>query len=123
MTTTYFVPYEESSLFNAARWVEGVSQGSVAASIATLAIAALAFRMLRGEYPMRRALSVILGCFIVFGASYIVRGLAGSVLTDRGDPETPSVAIALGPEAREQPATKPPTRINPDPYAGASLNQ
>lgn len=123
MITTYYVPSDETPLLDAARWVEGVFQGSIATSIATLAIAALGFSLLRGSYSMRRGLSVIVGCFIVFGASSIVGGLAGSVLADRGDPETPSVAMVLGPETPEEPAARPQARVNPDPYAGASLKQ
>lgn len=122
MTANYVVSPGGSALIDAARWVEGVLQGSVAVSIALLAIAALGFLMLRGQLPVQRGLTVILGCFIFFGASSIARGLAGATLADRESVHNFPVSLLQVPQARPDPP-KPNTVMAADPYAGASLPQ
>lgn len=70
--------------------------------------------MLAGRLEIRRGLTTIAGCFILFGASAIAGGIRGAV--GGGDMETASVAPPVAP-----PVQAPPVVRNPDPYAGAAV--
>jgi hypothetical protein len=67
-----------------------------------------------GRLEIRRGLTVISGCFVLFGASAIVTGIRGTV----GGAD---VALADVPPPVAPPPEVPPLRCNPDPYAGASV--
>jgi hypothetical protein len=73
--------------------------------------------MLSGRLPVRRGLVVTLGCFILFGAPAIARGIMGSATALAG-PQ---------PVVRDDPTlSPPPSPISPavdDPYAGASVSR
>lgn len=107
-------PPGASVLVRAVFWLEGTLLGTVATTIAIIAIASIGLMMLTGRVNLRYGATVILGAFILFGASSIVAGLrsAGS-----GDPET----YAYEPPPPPPPAVPPPPPANPDPYAGASM--
>ena len=49
--------------------------GNVATAVAVMAVAAVGFMMLTGRMNWRFGATVILGCFILFGASAIVSGI------------------------------------------------
>lgn len=49
--------------------------GTVATVIAVIAVAVVGFMMLTGRMNWRYGASVILGCFILFGAASIVAGI------------------------------------------------
>lgn len=102
-----------SSIVFAIEWIEGVLLGPLATTFATLAIAWLGFAMLTGRTDWRRGLSVLLGCFILFGAPVIARGLAGLARGGVAAPSIGSEAVTIPP----QPKTPPPV----DPYAGAAV--
>lgn len=61
-------------------WISNLLTGTVAVSIATLAVAFTGISMLRGRVPYQRGAMVVIGCFIVFGARFVAEGLSG--LTD-----------------------------------------
>lgn len=108
-----------SALLGAAQWLEGLVQGPAATGLAMLAVATTGFLMLSGRVPVRRGLTVTLGCFILFGAPTIARGIVGSAATGAGaepmpEPPPPSQPTrAFNPAAAAPPVT--------DPYAGASI--
>lgn len=112
---------DASSLGRAAEWIGAVVQGPIMTSVAVLAIAALGFAMLRGRLSVRRGATVVLGCFIAFGAPAIARGLVG-LAHDQSVREEPAGQIFVAaPPLRFEP---PPTAVPPadgDPYAGASV--
>lgn len=102
-------------LIAAVAWIEGVLLGPVATTMATIAIAWLGIAMLTGRTDWRRGLTVVLGCFILFGAPVIGRALAG--LTSTG--------VGAAPDLTQSEPTPPPAlpQMPPavDPYAGAAV--
>jgi type IV secretion system protein VirB2 len=56
-------------------WLQGTLLGNVATAVAVMAVAAVGFMMLTGRLNWRFGASVIIGCFILFGASAIVAGI------------------------------------------------
>jgi len=105
-----------SSVFAAAiSWLQDVLLGTVATSIAVIAVAAIGFGMLTGRVNIRHGATVILGCFILFGASTIVNGLRYAA-SGVGDYSPPPVIVAAPPPVQPTSAPAP-----YDPYAGASV--
>lgn len=110
-------PAGSSSLVAAVRWLEGVLLGTVATAIAVISVASIGFMALTGGVDLRRAATVILGCFVLFGASSIVAGLQGLArIGEASGPVEPSMSAEASPLAR--PPGPPPGY---DPYAGASV--
>ena len=103
-------------------WFEGALAGSIATTIAIIAIASIGFLMLTGRIDVRRAAQVVFGCFIIFGASTIAQGLIGAVSGSGAGPnlaQTPPSPPAM---AISQPPAYPKASNSPyDPYAGAAL--
>lgn len=58
-------------------WIDGVLFGSLGTSIAVIAVAGFGFAMLQGRLSTRQGLRIVIGCFILFGAPSIARGIAG----------------------------------------------
>ncbi|WP_084238477.1 TrbC/VirB2 family protein [Sphingomonas asaccharolytica] len=113
-------PAGSSVLVAAISWLQDVLLGTVATSIAVIAVAAIGFGMLTGRVNIRHGATVILGCFILFGASTIVNGLRYAASGVGGDTAPPVVVVA--------PPPPPPPHVQPtgvpapyDPYAGASV--
>ena len=111
-------PPGASVLVAAVSWLEGTLLGTVATTIAILAVSAVGFMMLAGRVNLRYGFTVILGCFILFGASTIVAGLQASLSGADGVP-VPYAAEAPPPMVAPAPAPPPPAYR--DPYAGASV--
>jgi len=106
-----------ASVFVAAiDWLQAMLLGTVATIIAVIAISWVGFMMFAGRINIRRGLTVVLGCFILFGASSIVAGIQASIAG--ADPGALSYA---SPPPAPAPALPPPPPANPDPYAGASV--
>lgn len=59
----------------AVNWVQNTLLGSVATAAAVMAVAVVGFMMLTGRMNWRHGITVILGCFILFGATVIVAGI------------------------------------------------
>ena len=100
-----------------AAWLDSLLAGSLMITICSIAIAVLGVAMLTGRFEIRRGARVILGCFVVLGASAIAAGLVGQPAT--------SVTAFEAPLTPPAPAALPPkkSRMTDDPYAGASLAQ
>jgi type IV secretory pathway VirB2 component (pilin) len=101
-------------------WLQGTLLGTIATTVAIVAVASVGLMMLAGRVNIRHGLTVIAGCFILFGASTIVAGiqssLAGADLAVRpAAPESPPPMVAAPPPS--------PPPANNDPYAGASVPQ
>lgn len=56
-------------------WLQGTLLGNVATAVAVMAVAAVGFMMLTGRMNWRFGATVIVGCFVLFGAGAIVTGI------------------------------------------------
>ena len=72
---SYTDPAGSGALVSAVSWLQGTLLGTVATVAAVIAVAAVGFMMLTGRINWRYGATVILGCFILFGASSIVAGI------------------------------------------------
>ena len=68
-------PAGSSPIVAAAQWVQGTMLGNLATTAAVIAVAVVGFMMLTGRIEWRRGLTVVVGCFIIFGAVAIVAGI------------------------------------------------
>ena len=76
-------PAGSGVLLAGVNWLQGTLLGNVATAVAVIAVAAVGFMMLTGRMNWRYGATVILGCFILFGAAAIVGGIR-SVATGVG---------------------------------------
>ena len=68
-------PAGSGAFVSAINWLQGTLMGTVATVAAVIAIACVGFMMLTGRINWRYGATVILGCFILFGAGSIVAGI------------------------------------------------
>ncbi len=61
-------------------WMQGTLLGNVATAVAVMAVAAVGFMMLTGRMNWRFGATVIIGCFVLFGAGAIVSGIQGAAM-------------------------------------------
>jgi type IV secretion system protein VirB2 len=113
-------PADTNAFAAAAQWLEGTLLGTVATAVAVIAVASVGLLLMSGRVDLRRAVQVIIGCFILFGASIlasgivnVVTGTTGSVAEPTPPPPTP---VYSAPAPKTAPASAP-----YDPYAGAAL--
>ena len=108
-------PAGASAIAAAVAWLQATLLGTLATTIAIIAIACVGLMMLSGRLDIRHGLTVIAGAFVLFGASTIVAGIqsmAGTGYAGGYAPPPPAAPPAA------LPALPP---ANPDPYAGASV--
>jgi type IV secretion system protein VirB2 len=72
---SYSDPAGSGVVVSAVNWLQGTLLGTVATVVAVIAVATVGFMMLTGRINWRHGATVILGCFILFGASTIVAGI------------------------------------------------
>lgn len=75
LAQAYADPAGAGPIIGALHWVQGTLLGTVATVVAVVAIAAVGFMMLTGRLNWRYGATVILGCFVLFGAASIVAGI------------------------------------------------
>ncbi len=68
-------PQGSGPIVSALQWLQGTLLGNVATTIAVMAVAAVGFMMLTGRLNWRFGATVIIGCFVLFGAGAIVSGI------------------------------------------------
>lgn len=68
-------PQGSGVIVSAVRWLEGTLLGTIATVVAVIAVASVGLLMLTGRINWRYGATVILGCFILFGAASIVAGI------------------------------------------------
>lgn len=68
-------PQGSGPILAAVEWLQGTLLGNVATTVAVIAVAFVGFMMLTGRINWRYGVTVILGCFILFGAASIVGGI------------------------------------------------
>ena len=71
-------PQGSGPIVAALGWLQGTLLGNVATAVAVMAVAAVGFLMLTGRMNWRFGATVIIGCFILFGAASIVAGIQGA---------------------------------------------
>lgn len=103
-----------SPIVSAVVWVEQLLLGSVATAIAVIAVAVVGAAMLTGRANWRRGASIIIGCFIIFGASAVARGLA--------EPSSAAATVEVAASPPMTPVAPPQASAGYDPYAGAGLS-
>jgi type IV secretory pathway VirB2 component (pilin) len=64
-------------------WLQGTMLGNVATAVAVIAVAMVGFMMLTGRLNWRFGATVIVGCFVLFGASAIVSGIQSTAMVAR----------------------------------------
>ncbi|MEA3052273.1 MAG: type secretion system protein VirB2 [Sphingomonadales bacterium] len=72
---SYSDPAGSGVIVSAVRWLEGTLLGTIATVVAVIAVATVGLLMLTGRINWRYGATVILGCFILFGAASIVAGI------------------------------------------------
>lgn len=115
-------PPASSVLLADVAWIQGTLLGTLATVLAVIAVAAIGFAMFTGRIDLRKGLTVVVGCFILFGAPAIAAGLLE--LTDREAAvdtraSGPPVPLAVVPP----PLPTAPKNQLFDPYAGAAVPQ
>jgi len=104
---------ERPSVFaSSVAWLEGTLLGSVAITVAVIAVASVGFLMLTGRIDVRRAARVIVGCFLIFGAATVAHGIQGAVWSSGAPP-----AVALPPPPPPVASAPPKQGAAFDPYA------
>ena len=73
-------PQGSGPIVNALTWMQGTLLGNVATAVAVMAVAAVGFMMLTGRMNWRFGATVIIGCFILFGAATIVAGIQSAAV-------------------------------------------
>ncbi|MBT2134482.1 TrbC/VirB2 family protein [Croceibacterium sp. LX-88] len=73
-------PAGSGVLVNAVNWLQGTLLGTVATTVAVIAVAAVGFLMLTGRINWRHGAVVIVGCFVLFGAASIVAGIRATAI-------------------------------------------
>lgn len=109
-------PDQPGSMLAALTWIESTLTGTVGTSLAVLAVGWFGLALLSGQASLRRGAMVVIGCFILFGAPSLARGLMGLAGNARN-------ASAAAPQASLITAPPPAPAMPPDfdPYAGAAV--
>lgn len=71
----YADPAGSGPIVGAINWIQATLLGTVATVVAVIAVAVVGLMMLTGRMNWRYGATVILGCFILFGAASIVAGI------------------------------------------------
>ena len=76
-------PQGSGPIVAALGWLQGTLLGNVATAVAVIAVAMVGFMMLTGRMNWRFGATVIVGCFILFGAGAIVSGIQSTAQVAR----------------------------------------
>ena len=112
-------PPQQSVILPAIQWIEALLLGNLATIIAIVAVASIGFAMLNGRMDLKRGGGILLGCFILSGASTIANGL-------RNAAQSADVQYSIAAPVPSPTFVRPPQAAaasSYDPYAGASVPQ
>jgi type IV secretory pathway VirB2 component (pilin) len=73
-------PQGSGPIVNALGWMQGTLLGNVATTAAVIAVAVVGLMMLTGRMNWRFGATVIIGCFVLFGATAIVSGIQATAV-------------------------------------------
>ena len=118
-TSSLSDPPAGNSIADAVAWIQEAALGTAATTIAIIAVAAIGLLILSGRLELRRGITVVLGCFILFGAAGIAATLTniggvGMRANEISAPDSSPLAQQVGASPPSAPAAY-------DPYAGASV--
>jgi len=74
-------PAGSGAIVGAVQWLQGTLMGTVATTVAVIAVAFVGMMMLTGRMNWRHGAAVIVGCFVLFGAASIVAGIQSAAQT------------------------------------------
>lgn len=74
-------PAGSGTIIGAVEWMQGTLLGTLATAVAVISVAVVGLMMLTGRINWRHGATVILGCFILFGAASIVGGIQSAAAT------------------------------------------
>lgn len=72
---TAMSPRGSGPIVAAVDWVQATLLGNIATTLAVIAVAIVGFMMLTGRVNWKHGAMVIVGCFVLFGATVIVAGI------------------------------------------------
>lgn len=108
-------PPADSPVTAGINWLQGIALGTTATAVAVLAVAAIGWLMLSGRLELRRGITVVIGCFVLFGATSVAVALTSfSESNETGHPVA-DADITSPLQTHDLPASAY------DPYAGASV--
>jgi type IV secretory pathway VirB2 component (pilin) len=73
-------PQGSGPIISAMEWMQGTLLGNVATTAAVIAVAVVGLMMLTGRMNWRFGATVIIGCFVLFGATAIVSGIRSAAI-------------------------------------------
>ena len=116
-------PAGSGAVVAAVQWLQYTLLGTVATTVAVISVATVGLMMLSGRIDLRRGASVVVGCFILFGASSIAAGISAVAV---GEPAQAEIPYAVQPWTAPPPPPSVPvqTYVPPssaDPFAGAAV--
>jgi type IV secretion system protein VirB2 len=76
-------PQGSGPIVAALGWLQATLLGNVATAVAVMAVAMVGFMMLTGRLNWRLGATVIVGCFVLFGAGAIVSGIQSAAMVAR----------------------------------------
>lgn len=106
-------------LESASSWVLGALSGSLATALCVIAVALVGVLMLGGRLPVNDGVKVVVGCFVLFGAST----LAVALMSVGEGASYASARASIKPAVYTPELPPPPPPAQYDPYAGASIRQ
>ena len=108
-----YAPDSQTPIENALQWVEALLLGTIATSVAIIAVATVGFMMMTGRLEWRRGATTLVGCFILFGAREIASGLqtAATGWSDDSIEQSPTIYQLPPPPVLVPPS--PPTKPQP----------
>lgn len=111
-------PPMNSPIAGGALWVQSVALGTTATIVAIIAVAAVGLLMLTGRLDLRRGITTVIGCFVLFGASTIAANLTSHNVVGMAEGRGSNSDQGKLASSLQSPQ---PTPSAYDPYAGASV--
>ena len=103
---------EPSAIVAGVMWVRDALLGTVATSVAVICVAAMGYEFLAGRVSVRRTMTVLIGCFVLFGAPHIATALGALAIR-----ESPSALVGREPAVPLSVAPpRMPSHPAPDPF-------
>ncbi|MFA6112796.1 MAG: TrbC/VirB2 family protein [Sphingomonas sp.] len=112
MIASMILAQEPSAIVAGVMWVRDALLGTVATSVAVICVAAIGYEFLAGRVPVRRTVTILLGCFVLLGAPHIAAALSALAMRE------PSSAL-VGRESAVPLSVMSPrgsARSTPDPF-------
>jgi type IV secretion system protein VirB2 len=97
----------QGAIAGSVNWIEDIILGSVAISIATIAVAFLGMAMLNGRLDTRLAVRTAVGAFLIFGSAGVAKGIMANLPNQAYIPAEPEAVAAFTVTAPSVPQDAP----------------